>query len=78
MSHWFIECVSPRKVIADNGIPLFEEITMNNATNETFALDASAVDAFADILNDEGQMRAGFVIHESNNNISADIEDTAK
>ncbi|MFQ6347806.1 hypothetical protein ACQRBV_13990 [Pseudomonas sp. R11F] len=51
---------------------------MNNATNETFALDASAVDAFADILNDEGQMRAGFVIHESNNNISADIEDTAK
>lgn len=78
MSHWFIECVSPRKVIADNGILLFEEITMNNATNETFALDASAVDAFADILNDEGQMRAGFVIHESNNNISADIEDTAK
>ncbi|MBI6634836.1 hypothetical protein YA0871_19425 [Pseudomonas paralactis] len=49
-----------------------------NATNETFALDASAVEAFADILNDEGQMRAGFVIHESNNNISADIEDAGK
>ncbi|NWC89588.1 hypothetical protein HX871_13395 [Pseudomonas reactans] len=78
MSHLFIKCVSPRKVIADNGIPLFEETSMNNATNETFALDASAVDAFADILNDEGQMRAGFVIHESNNNISADIEDAGK
>lgn len=49
-----------------------------NATNETFVLDASAVEAFADILNDEGQMRAGFVIHESNNNISADIEGADK
>ncbi len=49
-----------------------------NATNEAFVLDASAVEAFADILNDEDQMRAGFVIHESNNNISADIEGADK
>lgn len=73
MSHWLIECVMPLKSIADNGIQLFKENIMN-AINETFVLDASAVEAFADILNDEGQMRAGFVIHESNNNISADIE----
>ncbi|MNG37347.1 hypothetical protein D3C76_1242880 [compost metagenome] len=50
---------------------------MNQTTNEVFSLDPSAVEAFADILNDEGQMRAGFVIHESNNNISADIEETS-
>jgi len=50
---------------------------MNQTTNETFSLDPSAIEAFAEILNDEGQMRAGFVIHESNNNISADIDDSS-
>lgn len=51
---------------------------MNATNNEVFTLDASAVEAFTGMLNDEGQMRAGFVIHESNNNISADIEDSDK
>jgi hypothetical protein len=51
---------------------------MNNEAQEGFVLDAAAVEAFADILNDEGQMRAGFVIHEKNNNISADTEDGCK
>lgn len=51
---------------------------MNKETNEIFELDASAIEAFAGILNDEGQMRAGFVIHESNNSISADTEECIK
>lgn len=51
---------------------------MNQVPNESFALEASAIEAFADILNDEGQMRAGFVIHESNNNITADVEEISK
>ena len=51
---------------------------MNHENNDSFTLEASAVEAFADILNDEGQMRAGFVIHESNNNITADIEEVGK
>jgi hypothetical protein len=55
-----------------------KEKLMNQTTNEVFSLDPQAVEVFADILNDEGQMRAGFVIHESNNNISADIEEVGK
>ncbi|MBF7142544.1 MULTISPECIES: hypothetical protein [Pseudomonas] len=51
---------------------------MNQAANESFTLEASDIEAFANILNDEGQMLAGFVIHESNNAIAADIEDTGK
>jgi hypothetical protein len=51
---------------------------MNANTQDGFALDAAVIEAFADILNDEGQMRAGFVIHESNNNISVDAKDDRK
>lgn len=50
---------------------------MNQTTNESFTLEPSAIEAFAEILNDKGQMRAGFVIHESNN-ITADVEEVSK
>lgn len=49
---------------------------MNTETDEAFTLDAAAVEAFSAILNDEGHMRAGFVIHESNNN-NVSLEDKA-
>jgi hypothetical protein len=68
----------PKRVLANNGTYQLKDIHMNQATNESFTLEASDIEAFADILNDEGQMRAGFVIHESNNAITADIEDAGK
>lgn len=52
---------------------------MSQPTNDMFTLDASAIEAFSDILNNEGHMRAGFVIHESNNNTHViEQEDTNK
>ena len=51
---------------------------MNQETNESFTLDDTAVEAFADVLNDEGNMRAGFIIHESNNAITTVVEEISQ
>jgi hypothetical protein len=41
--------------------------TASTETSTTFELDESAAAMFSTMLSDEGVMRAGFVIHESNN-----------
>jgi hypothetical protein len=73
-----MSALTPKRVQPITAFTVFKEIHMNQTSNESFTLEASAVEAFADILNDEGQMHAGFVIHESNNGITADLEEISK
>lgn len=43
---------------------------INKSNQFTLELDEAAIKKFEDIINDEGLMRAGFIIHESNNDIN--------
>lgn len=42
-------------------------ISISEAQEFTLELDEDAIKKFEDTMNDEGLMRAGFIIHESNN-----------
>jgi len=48
---------------------------MRHVTGFSLKLDEAETERFLKVLNDEGLMRAGFVIHESNNaNVTIELE----
>jgi hypothetical protein len=56
-------------------MPKKQEPDPRNVVGFTLKLDETQTERFLKVLNDEGLMRAGFVIHESNNaNVTIELK----